>query len=1416
MALALGLGLVSAPPALAEEDRGHGPADTNWPAIPPNPSPSAEEKALLAAQEQARSTGKPVLVGHLTTESSQTFANPGGSFTTDSTATVQRVKSADGGWKEVDATLHTNTDGMLAPAVVPSQLTLSGGGTGPMATMTTADGKKLAVTAPFTLPRPVLEDNSALYKSVLPDVDLRLTANTLGGWRQVLIVHTPEAAANPTVKKLRLAVEADGLNVKADAAGNISVTDTDGGIRFSSPSSLMWDSGTPSADGGDTGGGMRTMLSAPATAAEDEPVPSSPDGPGEGATVAPIAVTANNNAIDLVPDPALLSQGTGPWFIDPGFNPSASNTRQAYSQAQEAYPDTNGFNGTEYGQDKPATGFCGYNIGDPPCQKEGRTRAYFKIGINSAIHTKTNYDVSVINARFYTTIISSSSPSTSTPLGLYATPVISNPTSWQDQPCGTGSRMGGCTKLGASVPVSGTGQISFDVTNTMRAASQGGWTYQTFGLAPDDEYNKYYRQRFANDPHITVEYDVKPTIWWPRTRPTPGFASNGTFNDCKTPGTANPWDNPGWVGANNNITLTASTWSPVGRQLNTTFQLWDDDNNGHTTYPTTGWISDGEGTVDVGPLTDGHQYGWTARTTDSTLTSTDTDWCFFRIDRTPPTADVTSTDFPESGTIGARPKYAGQEGTFTLTGSDPAPAGGGRSSGLACARWTTDPVKAAATNWNCTDASAESGIVVLTGGKATVKITPPRWGTNFVYLQTQDNAGNMSQPAVYSYYAPSNLNGAAPVFGDITGDSKPDIVLPDGSGTLRTIEGRTGDRDPSTALASKISAAPTGNSWSNVRIAHRGNLAYKNVDDLFAHDPSSPENLYLYSNANIDGVFNLRDRMTVTKPANCVNTSFAAINCSAYYGIDWRNVTQIAAFGAPSGDAPVNGALPKSSLLFVENGRLWLSSAAPTDINQLENRAIQLSANDDRWKDYTLIAPGRAKGTNFPTLWARSKSGSIHSFAITGTPEAPVLTGFTDPTKGAIPGIDLDPAAYPRVGSDGDITGDGIPDLWAVDTQQQLVAFRGTGTAPNGTTVLHPTVTGFDPAPVSLGNLNKPAGQWKLTTDDTSVDPTPEVTWPTATIGGTSTPYAAFSGPSSRATLAGPTVDTRKSFTVSVWTKSSGSSGVVVSQDGNRSSTFTLYPDGGAKVWRFALSKGDADGWNYDWTGFSNDAARVIPNAWTRLTAVYDAPTSQMRLYVNGTLASTGYHKATDSPAPTGVLALGRYKRDGAIDTAGGYTGGIGNLAHYSYAASPSAPGATGPITLASTATNCVDNDNGRATDGNAIQLWTCTGAPNNQQFQIHHDGTIRIQGKCLNAENAGTANGTLIQLWTCNGTPAQRFVPRADGSVHNPASIRCLDLPQGNKANGTRLQLWDCNTTEAQRWTIPTLNTAVLPIPTY
>lgn len=346
-----------------------------------------------------------------------------------------------------------------------------------------------------------------------------------------------------------------------------------------------------------------------------------------------------------------------------------------------------------------------------------------------------------------------------------------------------------------------TGGLGFDVTAAVQQLTADHQSSWTVAIAPDSENEKLYRHHFANNPSITTEYDITPSVWYSRTSPAPGFADTGGQAAC-TSGGASPWDNPGWVGNNQNIYLSVNSWSPAGFNLYTGFHLWDDNDAGFHLYQDAPWAgSYNEGTtIAVGSLTDGHQYGWRAAVTDGTLTSAESPWCYFRVDRTNPTAAITSTDFPPSGTPNDHPsRYNTDAGRFVLTGTDPAPGNGLNASGLACFRVSIDPTPV--TGWRCDDPNS---VRPDASGQFSFTHVPGRWGTNLLYAQAQDRAGNYSQVAVYRYYAPWKP-GTPQVFGDVDGDLVPDILLPDSAGNLRTIGGNT---DPTRASSVPAGGAP--------------------------------------------------------------------------------------------------------------------------------------------------------------------------------------------------------------------------------------------------------------------------------------------------------------------------------------------------------------------------------------------------------------------------------------------------------------------------------------------------------------------------------------------------------------------------------------------------------------------------------
>ena len=1048
---------------------------------------------MLDALAEARSSGKPVVVDALTTEASRTLANLDGTLTSTDNAEAVRVKRA-GVWADLDPTLRANADGTVSPAVASTGLTFSGGGSGPMATVTTGDGKTLAVSAPFPLPKPVLDGAKATYDNVLPGVDLQLTAVPTGGWRDVLIVRTHEAAESPALKSLNFPLTANGLSVTADTTGAITVTDGGGVARFRAPASLQWDSSKPDTSGAGERASRtaaRGLLGAspaavPATDPDDgtPSAPSTTEEPGDGANVAAMATKVTQSAIELTPDQNALGEGTGPWYLDPSLI-AATSSAQGSVEVQENHKTTKNYNKKA----NVATGYCGYHSSDPSldCGTEGRARAYFQFGINPALYTKPGGAESpptIFSSTLNAQVTIASSPGTNTPFVVYSAPRgINEDTTWNDQPCGTNGNlvMENCPAVDGQW-LTGTGPLAINVTDMMKQAITGQWPQWTIGIAPQaTEWEKLYRHHIASNPSITTTYDITPTIWDPRTSPTPGFAGNNTSARC-TSGGPHPWDNPGWVGSNQSIYLTANSYSPAGQSLYTGFQMWDDNDPNFSALPG-GWdgsYNNPGHTSEVGSLTDGHQYGWLARSTDTILTSPSSAWCYFRVDKTNPRLSISSTDFPPSGTPNPTPaKYMNDQGTFTINAEDPAPGAGLQASGIACVRVSTDPTPVV--GWQC----GQSG--TLAPGQAYPH-QPRQWGTNTLYAWAMDNAGNYSQPAIYNFYVPWKP-GTQPLFGDVDNDQKPDLVTADKNGDLRIIGGTT---DPSTSVAAPAAAAPRnrelGVTWADYQISHNGTLNDgQAVDQIIAHNTTNQElkkNVYVVTNDGTGRFDTLRPGI-LSRPTVCETIDTYA-PCPSYQAANWSNATQVVAIGTPEGQAvgpdPLHPSksimMTRTTILTVETtttgSNLYLFAPGPAD--DVDTTAKLIPTTDGTsWADYEILNPGAANGattipdtteiTNQTTLWARHRTnGNIYSYPLTwkkdeyGVP-AVDYTALTKPGSGTpiLTDANWTNAAQPKIGA-GDLNNDGFPDLWAIDNTNAITVFTG-----KSSTNTKNKVDGFNP-----------------------------------------------------------------------------------------------------------------------------------------------------------------------------------------------------------------------------------------------------------------------------------------------------------------------------------------------------------------
>ncbi|MFF0298603.1 ricin-type beta-trefoil lectin domain protein [Kitasatospora sp. NPDC004614] len=1372
------------------------------------PAESETTKAIRAALEQAKSTGAPVRIDALTTETSETFAEADGrSLHSESFAQDVRTKRT-GNWQTLDTALRAKSDGTVAPAVTSADLVFSGGGSGPLATVTTADGKKMSITAPFALPKPTLNGSKATYASVLPDVDLEVTARPDGGWREVIVVKTAQAAADPRLKTLRFPVQTTGLTIASDQAGNVTLTDEAGKARFHAPTPFQWDSSKPAAPAPLSGAASKapkSLLAAPASAgtAPDSEV-SNTERPGEGAVVSTIGVGTTGSELVLTPDQNTFGKGAGPWYLDPDW--SAATTNQVNAEVQENHPDTANINVSNLG-----VGYCGYSN----CTGYGRYRAYYQLGVPDVLYAGNGHDTATVTqATLLANVTEASSPDTKTTINLYSVPAFGGTTTWNNQPCGTASKMQGCTWVGNS-EITGTGGLSYDVKSWAQLLANGKYPNWTIGFSADNENDKLQRHHLDANPKITIYFDITPTIWWPRTTPTPGYINDPVLgtqrNDCVTPGGDASYA-PGWVGANQYIRLNVSTWSPINNSLNTTFRI-KDDNDGSSNELSTGFGGSGDPVVFFDRGTDGHQYHWNASTADEKLRSKDSDTCYFRVDKTPPQVALTSTDFPASGILGQTPtKKVGQSGTFTVSAQDPAPANGLQASGMACVRWSTDPT--AVTGWSCGDAGT-TGSGIIKGGSGTFTFTPTVWGTNTLFVQAMDVAGNYSQPLRYTFYVPWDPAKGTSSPGDLTGRGRGDILLPDDLGNLRVM---TLDTDPTSALAAPMDLFPGGYGWKDsiTKTTHRGALRSMQLDDAFAWTNATADLakvLYLYENRG-DGTF--KTASPLTKPTSFAATDGTPLTAApSGWNADWSKVSQILALGSLNG--PLNasdGIVSKNqtALLTVENGNLWMYRGATT--NNLDAPAVKL--NTASWSEYDLINPGPANGkSQQPTLWSRSRAdGLIRAYDITlkadGRVDLSALADPTGPQSRVISTQRFWSSVYPKIGSSGDANKDGITDLWTIDAKGKLQIWPGT--TVDGTSAT--AVNGFATDGSDQGDTRRFVERYRLQGLDPNTlvpgyyknspaaRPIGTVSFPTDTVNGVSTNVAAFSGSSNPGridftNLVGPfQIDTAKSFTVTAWAKPSGTTaqGAVLSTKGTNSSGLVLAP-GADGNWHFKLATADGAQAAYDDTSSSiTNAARYKDGRWDRLTVSYNATTKVMTLYVNGALAGSAVHSG--GFAVKGQLVIGANQEAGAINTA--FSGRVSDVTVYDTATD--AGSITGPLILDTPTSTCLEDLLSVDQNGQAIQINNCKGL-NTQKFTAQPDGTLKVFTRCIEPVNGGTASGTLIQLMDCNGTPNQQWILRPDGSIYNVQSGRCLDVPEAKTTPGTRVQLWDCNQTTAQRW---------------
>lgn len=603
------LGTAVAAPARASTEKKVAPAP--WVTGRPD-----SQSAMMAARKQ----GHQVEVLSERTETSQTFANSNGSWTSNQYPGPVRVKDATGGWHPIDTTLVKDAKGAWHPKWAAADLSISDGGTGAFASI--EDGARaFSVSWPGNLPKPQVSGNTATYENVQPGVDLKITALPTG-FSHVLVIR--KAPTRPL--KFALPTQSSGMELSRDTTGHLRLKNKAGHLVASAPAPAMWDSSVDRRSG------------------ESQHIATIP-------TEVKAGKRAGDSSLELSPATSFFATKglTYPVIVDPAT--TLAVTTDTWVQTPD-YPDSQ-ISSSEL---KAGTYDAGSDV----------ARSYLKFNV-SKYAGKHIIDTDLQLHSYY------SSTCATTGAGVQVRRITSNWDSsaitWGAQPATTTTdAITNTAALGysSSCPA---GNMHWDVDNIVKSWTSGASTnygFQVRGASETDSMT-WRRFRSANyvsgddsvEPHLTVTYNSIPGT------PTSTSASplvTTTVNTIKSTSATPTFSAKSTDADGGNVTLTFEVSHDPAYTSEGTGVMWTgtktvaSGTTGSVTMPAT-----------VIGSTRPH-IQWRVKSSDGTDTSTWSGYGKFMFNITPPGAPTVSC--PDY-TSGAWSSYTGSEVcTLDTTASD--------------------------------------------------------------------------------------------------------------------------------------------------------------------------------------------------------------------------------------------------------------------------------------------------------------------------------------------------------------------------------------------------------------------------------------------------------------------------------------------------------------------------------------------------------------------------------------------------------------------------------------------------------------------------------------------------------------------------------------------------------------------------
>ncbi|WP_199510606.1 LamG domain-containing protein [Nucisporomicrobium flavum] len=668
------------------------------PAGPKERSTESEAVAVAAA------TSSRVEVTSARSETTQVFAEPDGHLTFEATAVPHHVRRDNGEWAAVNLDLREASDGTLRPIASVADVRFSGGGTeDPLVTLV-KDDHRLTIGWPGRLPEPELLGDAAKYAEVFPDVDLIVHA-TDTGFAHVLVVKTPQAAADSRVRQIRYDLGGDAAFQAREDGGLAAIAgDT---VLAAATEAVMWDSQQRPAKQ-PAGGTARAQQQAVLDGADLDG--STAKAPGDAAAVAPVSVGIENEDLVLRPDAAMLAAPATafPLYIDPAW--STGKKRWAYAT------NNNGNN----------TDVSVARVGkDPEGSRTYRSFFEFPTTFLKSKHVESAYvqmelDHSASCEETWTHMYATGSIA-STPRTKWSPKL----TTWLAATASRAPEGSGCDGKGDQV-VNFPADVKAhpEVTNKLQSIAKNGTSTVTMGFCAcnaDGDYESSWdrwKKFFPSKAKLIVDYASppgKPTKLKISgfTCPTSGYVSIGT---------AEPTLYAVYPDADvkdNQVISVKWEWVEVPANGSIT------DSTPRRTAPAGKTVPAGDGQTSnklIGALKD-HKYAVRTQAKDPKpyeISGSWSSWCFFKVDTTVPK--------PPELIVKASPTLPGTPATVTLNSTN------------------KDVVKFAY-GWDDTPLRTVNATGTTTK-TATVSLTAPRYGglTFYAYaIDVTQNEGNNAE-----------------------------------------------------------------------------------------------------------------------------------------------------------------------------------------------------------------------------------------------------------------------------------------------------------------------------------------------------------------------------------------------------------------------------------------------------------------------------------------------------------------------------------------------------------------------------------------------------------------------------------------------------------------------------------------------